>query len=661
MLLKKIKNFFANDAGNQQGFYPALNSIFTPASLSRTDYLTLYKGWIFTATGTISDSIADLDFVLKENKNSDKTKQDKRLEAISPTLLKNISSFLKLAWSCFVWQSPTWLEVLRPDLVRIDQDSTTWKINYYEYTSHGQVKKFMPEEILAFHNFNPLEAYPVVTKWVSEVQAVAIQAESDNATLRWNWNYFKNNASVANILKTDQMITEENKQRLISKWNSEFQGLNNAHKTAVLDKWLSLESFAPSQKEMDFVAQRQFTRDEILAIFKVPKAVIWMWEWVNVWNVKAFETIFAKRTIQPLAKLIADVFNQTLFKGVGYFEFINVVPIDKEELRNDLNAWAITINEYRAALWKLPLEEWNILKLNPFQVSEPVSLIQPKENAKSKLSEKTLKIISKAIKKNTKGSDEWKQKRWETKAKRWDKFEKLYAKQLTKIYNVQEKDVLAQVEKSFESQLKFGKRLKVKNPIWNNLKYLALYQSLVWPVQEDLVQTEWDAALTEVWIDAAFQIWDETTQKYLRANISKFAKEIDKITKEKIFDVIEAWNKEGLWAAQITKNLKGVFTQLKTTRLDSIVRTETVRASEAATERAWKDSEVVESKEWFTAQDERVCPNCWPMHEKTIALGTNYFKKWETAPWGLALTYSDVSSAPLHPRCRCTILPIIKN
>jgi len=660
MLLKKIKDFFANYAGNNRGFYPALNSVFQPASLSRTDYLTLYKGWIFTATGTISDSIADLDFQLRVSKDSPKIKQDKRLEAITPTLLKNISSFLKLAWSCFVWQSSFWLEVLRPDLVRIDQDTTTWHINYYEYTSHGQVKKFSPEEIIAFHNFNPLEAYPVVTKWVSEVQAVAIQAESDNATLRWNWNYFKNNASVANILKTDQMLQDDVKQRLVSKWNSEFQGLDNAHKTAVLDQWLSLESFAPSQKEMDFVEQRRFTRDEILWVFKVPKAIIWLWEWVNVWNVKAFEGVYAKNTIKPLAKLIADVFNETLFKGVGYFEFINVVPLDKEELRKDLDAWAITINEYRATIWKLPLDEWNILKLNPFQVSEPVSVIQPKENSKTKLSSKTLKAISKAIKTNTKGSDEWKEKRWEKMIKRNDWFEDDYKKQLLKIYNIQEKDILKQIEKSFESQLKFGKNIKVKFPEWNDLKYLALYQSLVWPVQKDLVKTEWNLALAEVWVDAAFQIWDETSSEFLRTNIAKFAKEIDLVTKEKIFDKITQWNKEWLWAAEITRNLKWVFKQLKTTRLESITRTETIRAANFASQKAWVDSEVVEFKEWFTATDERVCLNCWPMHGKTIWLRDDFFQKGSIAPWGLKLDYSDVSWAPLHPRCRCTLIPLLK-
>jgi hypothetical protein len=38
------------------------------------------------------------------------------------------------------------------------------------------------------------------------MQAVAIQAEMDTTANRWNWNFFKNGASVGDILKTDQKI-----------------------------------------------------------------------------------------------------------------------------------------------------------------------------------------------------------------------------------------------------------------------------------------------------------------------------------------------------------------------------------------------------------------------------------------------------------------------
>jgi hypothetical protein len=40
-----------------------------------------------------------------------------------------------------------------------------------------------------------------------------------------------------------------------------------------------------------------------------------------------------------------------------------------------------------------------------------------------------------------------------------------------------------------------------------------------------------------------------------------------------------------------------------------------------ASEEAWRQSEVVEAKEWFTAKDERVCEFCGPMNGKTVGLG----------------------------------------
>jgi HK97 family phage portal protein len=106
------------------------------------------------------------------------------------------------------------------------------------------------------------------------MQAVAIQAEMDTTANRWNWNIFKNGGSVADILSTDQVMSDEQKERVANKRKSKFQGVNNAHRIAVLDSGLTYQKVAINQKELDFVESRRFTRDEILAIFKVPKAII---------------------------------------------------------------------------------------------------------------------------------------------------------------------------------------------------------------------------------------------------------------------------------------------------------------------------------------------------------------------------------------------------
>ena len=52
-------------------------------------------------------------------------------------------------------------------------------------------------------------------------------------------------------------------------------------------------------------------------------------------NVRAFERIFAKRVIEPLAKMIQERLNNELFDDGVRFEFVNIIPSDLDETRQD--------------------------------------------------------------------------------------------------------------------------------------------------------------------------------------------------------------------------------------------------------------------------------------------------------------------------------------
>ena len=93
------------------------------------------------------------------------------------------------------------------------------------------------------------------------------------------------------------------------------------------------------------------------------------------------------------------------------------------------------------------------------------------------------------------------------------------------------------------------------------------------------------------------------------------------------------------------------------------MRTETVRASNQASVASWKQSGVVKAKEWWTAQDERVSPFDRTLHGKTISLEKDFFKQGDTFEVDgqtLKIDYTDIPAPPLHPNCRCTLLPIIQ-
>lgn len=71
-------------------------------TMSRTDYLKEYKGWVFTCVSTIASRTASLDYHLL----SDTGKQidHEYLKFITYDLIEQIASFIKLNGSCYVWK-----------------------------------------------------------------------------------------------------------------------------------------------------------------------------------------------------------------------------------------------------------------------------------------------------------------------------------------------------------------------------------------------------------------------------------------------------------------------------------------------------------------------------------------------------------------------------
>jgi SPP1 gp7 family putative phage head morphogenesis protein len=82
---------------------------------------------------------------------------------------------------------------------------------------------------------------------------------------------------------------------------------------------------------------------------------------------------------------------------------------------------------------------------------------------------------------------------------------------------------------------------------------------------------------------------------------------------------------------------RGVFQKIET-RAEVIARTETIRAfNQGALEqyRSYGVKRVI----WLTAQDERTCPVCRPLHKKVFPI--------DRIPFG---------GPPAHPRCRCAVV-----
>ena len=95
-------------------------------------------------------------------------------------------------------------------------------------------------------------------------------------------------------------------------------------------------------------------------------------------------------------------------------------------------------------------------------------------------------------------------------------------------------------------------------------------------------------------------------------------------------------------------------------RAELITRWAVIKGHNAARDQAYNDAaEVIPGlqKEWITSRDERVCPHCLAHHGEVVDVDQEFDKDRTfagTAPkvYGGVLEYP-----PLHPRCRCTLVP----
>lgn len=71
------------------------------------------------------------------------------------------------------------------------------------------------------------------------------------------------------------------------------------------------------------------------------------------------------------------------------------------------------------------------------------------------------------------------------------------------------------------------------------------------------------------------------------------------------------------------------------------------------------------SKKWITAIDERVCQFCADMDGQTVGVSEKYWEKGDEMAGSeggtLSFGFDDVSSPPLHPSCRCDLIPIFSD
>lgn len=296
------------------------------------DYLKAYVGYQYTAIKAIAQDVASIDLHLFEVKRAAKgqtvTNEIFEHEALSVlSFVNELMTFYELIFATEVYKeligeafwvvlrengdkgNPVEIWPVRPDWIKVipdaDGDNVVKEYKYLPGGNQGEEVTIPRGNVIHFKNFNPTNPF----RGRGAIQAGAMPIDIFTFMQEWNRNFFFNSATPGMVIKTDKKMSKEAAERFKSDWHNKFNGKSKSHKAVFLSgaNW-TIDTISGNMKELDFANQQKLMRDDILAIFQVPKSVIGITEDVNRANAEASNRNFLERVITPrMTSLTGDL------------------------------------------------------------------------------------------------------------------------------------------------------------------------------------------------------------------------------------------------------------------------------------------------------------------------------------------------------------------
>ncbi len=319
------------------------------------DYLASYEQaiWTYAAVFRIATTGAKVPFkiykkrVTKKGKRTEVTDKlvNQVLETPNPyttrfNLWEATLAFAELTGNSY-WelvsegdQPPEEIYVLRPDHMEI-RPSRQKLVDYYLFNINGKDIRLLPEDVLHFKYFSAVsELYGTSANTAAEKSIVL-----DLYSLDFNARFFKAGARIMGVLETDRHLSDKAMKRLSSKWIGKYGGVQKAFKTPVLEEGLKYHAISSSHTDMEFIEQRKMTREEILAAYGVPPAIVGLFEYANYANSREQKKLFWEDTMLPKLIKMQEYVSVFLLprygtRLVGEFDLTTVSALqDSEEVK----------------------------------------------------------------------------------------------------------------------------------------------------------------------------------------------------------------------------------------------------------------------------------------------------------------------------------------
>lgn len=497
---------------------------------------------------------------------------------------------------------------------------------------------FRPDQVIFSKDFNPHSLF----RGANPLKPIDKIIDIDWQALVFNKAFFDNGANPGLMLGTESELSDDVIKRTTALFKEKYQGASNAHRVAILESGLKPVDHNPTHKDMEFIEQQKYSREEILGIWRAPKALFNITDDLNYATFIGQMKIFWSYGIMPVMKKVEGSINRQLVwqynpKIEAYFDYSNVVAYQedfKEKVGTgvQLSALGFTRNEINNRL-QLGFEEkpwgdawWAPFGLTPVtdaEKDEPETIPPPADpNA------------GKSI------FDQKKNALWKGFVIKQGNLETKMSGAISKYFFEQRREALSELNKLGPEAFKLNwddqnQKLKSKAEKWI---YLAVKEGV------DFGRS----------ILGKKSLSDDQLDSHIRSFLSIRTDKITMINetvRKQLKNVIEESIANGETLASIADKFRDVY-NMAASRSMMIARTETVGALNGGSQ-IYYESEGVQQKEWLTARDENVREAHKHMEGETVGVKNSFSN-------GLEYPGDQKGEPEEVINCRCTLLPVLE-
>lgn len=314
---------------------------------TKMDQIQANIGWCFTANAAIADPCAAVEIKLYRrlpDGDAEEIPQHPILDLLdSPNLAFTGEQLKQLHFTYMNFVGESYIQMIRagepfiPQLGKLPQalnifpahkvtfklgdtytDSVV-KLGDHEYPSMAFIRDLNPDPDRLYFGR-------------SIIAASAVVLDTDNKMNDWNRNVFANGARPSAVFTSNEEMSEEAYRRWQDQFKDEHTGAQNAHKPLLIEGG-DIKPYMLSQQDLDFLESRKFSRDEILAMWRVNPYIIGSVEDVNLAAAYVARMQHAEINVEPRVRQFVRQLNATFVKVYDpdlFLDYVSPVPEDVE-------------------------------------------------------------------------------------------------------------------------------------------------------------------------------------------------------------------------------------------------------------------------------------------------------------------------------------------